>query len=374
MQKKMIINNENKNVRLNPVSENSDFSVADTTFAKGLAILFLLFHHLFYLKPSLGLMLSTGKTLEFYIANVMKVCVAMFLLLSGYGIYESTKNKAINYFSFMKKNLVKIFMNYWFIWFLFVPFGFFIIGPNFLTKMYYINISKNLLINLFGLQELLMTPSIISAWWFISLIVAFYAVFPILRFLISYSHISAVSTLIISFVMSIHYNSLGLSFFNTSFLSMWLFSFVFGIFIAKYNLFSKLRADLNNNISSKVIKFILYMLLLSGLIYQRMYGTTINGMLIDGILAFVIIMIGYEFISKISFIKKVGINLGIHSFNIFLFHSFIYLRYFKKFTYSFNNPIVIFLVLLSICVVLSILIERLKKLIKFYEFQKYLLK
>jgi len=361
-------------LNVNSSAQVMGFSVIDTTFAKGLAIFFLLFHHLFYLKPTMGLMLSTGKTLEFYIANVMKVCVAMFLLLSGYGVFESTKNKTINYFSFMKKNLVKIFMNYWFIWLLFVPMGFFIIGPNFLTKMYYINIPKNLLINFFGLQELLMTPSIISAWWFISLIIAFYAIFPVLRWLISYSHISAFATLIITFVMSMHYESLAVSFFNTSFLSMWLFSFTFGIFIAKYNLFSKLNDDFNKNIVERVVKFGLYVLFISALIYQRMYGAVINGMLIDGILAFFVIAFGYEFISKIKSINKVGLFLGKHSFNIFLFHSFIYLRYFKNFIYSFDEPILIFSVLMGISIILSILIEELKKLIRFNEFQKYLLK
>ena len=371
MQKKV---NDKVNIKTNTDNSVTGFSVIDTTFAKGLAIFFLLFHHLFYLKPSLGLILSTGKSLEFYIANVMKVCVAMFLLLSGYGVFESTKNKTIHYFSFMKKNLVKIFMNYWFIWLLFVPMGFFIIGPNFLTKMYYINIPKNLLINFFGIQELLMTPSIISAWWFISLIIAFYAIFPFLKWLISYSHISAFATLIVTFIMSIHYESLSVSFFNTSFLSMWLFSFTFGIFIAKYNLFSKLNDDLNKNVIERLVKFWLYILFLSVLIYQRMYGTIINGMLVDGVLAFFIISFGYEFVSKVSFVKKIGLFLGKHSFNIFLFHSFIYLRYFKNFIYSFNYPIVIFAVLMGISIVLSVIIEEIKKLIKFNDFQKFILR
>ncbi len=350
------------------------FGIIDTTFAKGIAILFLLFHHLFYLQPKMGLMLDSGRTLEYYVANAMKVCVAMFLLLSGYGIFESTKSKAINYFQFMKKNLVKILMNYWFIWLLFVPVGFLIIGPDFLTKVYYVKIAKHLAINFTGLQELFMKPSIISAWWFISLIIAFYAVFPLIKWLMQKSHITAFATLIGTFFMAKYNSRLALSFFNTAFLSMWLFSFVAGCFIAKYNLFSKLKSILQSSVAKKTLKFALYILLLSALVYQRMYGAVLKGTLLDGIFAFFVIAFGYEFVSSISVVKKIGVFLGEHSFNIFLFHSFIYLLYFKPFIYSFKIPVVIFAVLLGICLILSVAMEKIKAKIKFYEFQKYILR
>lgn len=367
---KSVKNTQNKSIT------ESVFSVIDTNFAKGIAILFLLFHHLFYLSPKMGFMLSTGKTLEFYIATVMKVCVAMFLVLSGYGVYESTKGKAIKYFSFMKKNLIKILFNYWFIWLLFVPVGFLIIGGDFFTKVYKQDIIQNLLINLTGMQKMFMTPSILDTWWFVSLIITFYALFPVLRFLIDKSHITAGLTLAGSFLLMFFADDLYNTYFNTAFLALWLFPFTFGIFCAKYNLFVKFQGLFENkDIQSKAINLVLLSAIIGLLVYQRLFGTfkifgtTFKDIYIDGILSFFIIALGYQFLSKIKYVKEFGIFMGKHSFNIFLFHSFIYHLYFKSFTYSLGSPIVIWLFLLITSIILSVAIEKLKVLVHFNEIQ-----
>jgi len=52
--------------------------------------------------------------------------------------------------------------------------------------------------------------------------------------------------------------------------------------------------------------------------------------------------------------------LGKHSMNIFLFHSFIFEYYMKDIIYYTGNPLIIFAELLAICLVISMLIEKLK--------------
>lgn len=57
--------------------------------------------------------------------------------------------------------------------------------------------------------------------------------------------------------------------------------------------------------------------------------------------------------------------LGKHSMNIFLFHTFIYYYWFRDFIYASRNPVIIFILLLTICIFVSLCLEGLKKLICF---------
>ncbi|MDR2933797.1 MAG: hypothetical protein LBU68_00755, partial [Rickettsiales bacterium] len=56
-EKKQNLKTKSSAITVKTISTPTGFSVIDTTFAKGIAIIFLLFHHLFYLQPKMGLML-----------------------------------------------------------------------------------------------------------------------------------------------------------------------------------------------------------------------------------------------------------------------------------------------------------------------------
>jgi peptidoglycan/LPS O-acetylase OafA/YrhL len=55
--------------------------------------------------------------------------------------------------------------------------------------------------------------------------------------------------------------------------------------------------------------------------------------------------------------------LGKHSFNIFLFHTFIYSIYFPNLIYWSKNPVLIYLTLLSACLIISVILDNIKRLI-----------
>ena len=71
------------------------FNKQDTNFLKGIAIILLLFHHLFYEHPEIGSIKYRGLSLVFISALAAKVCVSIFLILSGYGLNETVRGKAI---------------------------------------------------------------------------------------------------------------------------------------------------------------------------------------------------------------------------------------------------------------------------------------
>ena len=61
---------------------------------------------------------------------------------------------------------------------------------------------------------------------------------------------------------------------------------------------------------------------------------------------------------------------GKHSMNMYLTHTFIFAYFLHDFIYWFKYPILIFAVLFSISLLLSMTIEFLKEKIGFYRFQK----
>ena len=72
---------------------NGAFSVKDSTVGKGIAILLMLFHHLFndyeeYAGYAVSYFPFSGDRLT-YLAVLSKICVAVFVFISGYGIAAS---------------------------------------------------------------------------------------------------------------------------------------------------------------------------------------------------------------------------------------------------------------------------------------------
>ena len=79
-----------------------------------------------------------------------------------------------------------------------------------------------------------------------------------------------------------------------------------------------------------------------------------------------------EFIFIIPGLRQILIFLGIYSANIFLVHNYIRKVWFYDFTYSFKYPLVIITVLFMISLILSILIEQLKKILHYNQFINFL--
>lgn len=76
--------------------ENS-FSKKHTQIAKGFAMILMLFDHLFWLNNgeyvSVFPLLPDGSSVEYAIGSIGNICVAMFLTLSGYGMYCVVKTR-----------------------------------------------------------------------------------------------------------------------------------------------------------------------------------------------------------------------------------------------------------------------------------------
>lgn len=330
------------------------FDIRDTNAIKGVAVVLLLWHHLFYSDNFIESfeLHNIAEIISYY----SKVCVAIFIILSGYGLNESWRTKKYSISKFYKKNFKKLYFNYWLIWILFVPIGVIFFNRTF-SVVYNDNISLKFILNILGLQRIFDFYGYNPTWWFISLIFGLYLVFPILqKIVMEYPK----SSLLVSFLIMFVPNYKIGCFAPFGVYGLWIFPFVIGIHFSNKNLFARIS---NYKIGNKYVKLFIYFGLLIIVMLYRRYGLILINTSIDGIFGLIIIQICYEYILNVKILNSVLYFIGTHSFNIFLFHTFIYYYYFTDFIYSFKNPILIFLVFIGVCLIISIMIEKIKQII-----------
>ena len=157
-------------------------TLRDTNILKGIALILLLIHHLFYIDNGLYDDITiAGRGVVQTIGLWSKICVAIFVFLSGYGLTaQMEKNSGVgNLARFYWRRFTKLMFNYWFIWLIFVPIGVFVFHYTFQDAYgNYAGIKFLLdatgLINAFGLYGYNVT------WWFYSCIILLYILFPFL--------------------------------------------------------------------------------------------------------------------------------------------------------------------------------------------------
>lgn len=111
-------------------NDTNKFTKSHTQIAKGIAIILMVYHHLFVLPERLGnnyisVINLLGYDFQSIIANFSKICVGIFLFLSGIGMYYTL----IHYDS-LKKMYVKVgihglkfMLNFWIIALFLLPIG-----------------------------------------------------------------------------------------------------------------------------------------------------------------------------------------------------------------------------------------------------------
>ncbi len=340
----------------------NSFSISDTNQAKGIALLMLLWHHLFldidYSYSTIDVM---GVDIVNWLAGLFKWCVGIFVFLSGYGLYKSQSAKPRKIKQFYFSHLSSLLLNYWFIWLVFVPIGVFIFGRTF-NDVFESNVLFNTVINFLGLQYFFVEYGYNPTWWFMSCIIALYLLFPFLKLLIEKLDVYFLVFLTIFSVFSIQISFMGTQPYAP--IEEYLLTFVIGMFVAKCSFFEKIK-ELKIDI---IIKYLTLISVLFLSIVVRQFLNSKALILTDGIMTFCLLQILF-LLKKQS---RLLILLGKHSYNIFLFHTFIFYYFFPKFIYSFYNPILIFVVLTTISLLISIVLEWVKEHIYFYKLNSWL--
>lgn len=286
----------------------------------------------------------------------------MFLILSGYGLYKTYKSSAVEFY---KKSFKKLYSTYWLIWLLFVPPGVFYFHRTF-DIVYGTNIIGKFLANLFGVHLFFGFWGYNPTWWFMSLIIALYILFPLFYKLFKNNY-NAVFLTVISFLISITPQLTSLPKFG--FVFCFAASFVFGMLLAKFNIIEKLKEKINK-VSGKDKIFLIFpfCIIILYLCYLRIYyvgaGEAGSFTIVDVFLAWLVIQFVFSITRnyKNIFVKFLEL-LGENSFSIFLFHTFIYGIYFYSYVYSLKYAILIFPAFTICCLVIALIISKIQTII-----------
>ena len=166
----------------------------DTAVLKGIAIIAMLMHHLWGCPPA-GVEPYNGVL--GFLGGVGKVCVAMFLFCSGYGLSvgygrliedcrlknEDWKIGLKDTLKFLARRFVKFYAGYWPIFLIFVPISIWGFERS-LADAYgtNVNVYKYLMYDVLGIGGF---HSYNITWWFNALIIGLYLLFPFIYFIVA---------------------------------------------------------------------------------------------------------------------------------------------------------------------------------------------
>ena len=272
-----------------------------------------------------------------------KLCVAVFVFVSGYGLAVSTP-KEIKLKDFYLHRFKKLYLNYWFIWLLFVPIGVFVFGRTFMDA-YGEYAAIKAILDFFGLLNLTGMLGYNPTWWFYSCIFVLYLLFPLLN-----KQFDKSPYLIL--VLSIFTVFIGFVPFIAPY-SHYLLPFIAGMLMAK-------RPELFREIGAKEC-----LLSLAILCLMRNFCGDLK-FIVDTLMCVGLAM----FLYRVPLAKRLSMvmeSLGKHSMNIFLFHTFIFRYWFSDYIYITRKPLLIFLSLLIPCWLISVALEFSKEKLGFYK-------
>lgn len=322
---------------------------SDTTSIKGIAILLMLWHHLFLNTMAYG-------NLSYSLAVVFKVCVALFLFVSGYGLTKQYSQLEKPYFKntvkFLLRRYVNFFLPYWFCFVLVVVVGN-VCGYTF-SEAYPAdrNTIKCVLLDVAGQMGY---DSYLNPWWFNKMIIQLYLVFPILFLLIRNKYLSWVGLALI-IVVQLYASSIpGHMFFIVE---GGLPAFYLGMLCARCRLVSE-----TNDGKWRPLLLFAGLLVCIGLavIHLMVVEDSYVIVIIRALMALCIIVVyksfGNQQVSVFEFVGK-------YATIMYLTHM-LFIELIPEVMYGMRYSVLIFVVLVAICLVAAILIDALQKLSRY---------
>lgn len=344
---------------------NGNLTKRNTAALKGVAILLMVFHHCYRSADKFaGYEVNFQPFSQEFIINIgvlSKICVSIFAFVSGYGLlcgYKKVMERnSVDRRQWIARHIVSTLSGFWlvavccYIAYRLLGIGDFSnFGNTKIEKLFYIAI------DILGFSGLMDTPSLNTAWWYIGTAVAFILLLPVCKWIadrMGYGFVLAMVFLIPRI--------LGLGFLGGRSTWSFLFIFVCGMMCSegKYGLY------INKGKYAGIINFLIYLVvfILGGWLSLHV---SIHDFweLKYGIVPLAFIFLCTDYLFRIPFLQSFFAFLGRYSLNVWLIHTFIrdWLgTYIWKLSFFWLVPLVI----LGISLGISMLIEGLKKQIKY---------
>lgn len=352
------------------------FSKNSTLVTKGVLIILLLIHHLFYGDAIGRFGVTTIVKSDIFLTEIIQfgnICLAGFAFLSAFGIAK--KLKTIDTEDHVKRwkvtllRFIKVEAAVLFVYVFAVLYKHFVMNEP--IKEFYTGARNQfeplyMVIDGLGLASFFGTKYLNSTWWYMSFAIVLIFAMPVICLLYEKFRYVLIPVSIM----------LPLVIFNSNvYFSLLLPSVVIGTAFAYEGWFEVLHqklqgANKKQYVLRKSLAFIIAALLLF-VAFELGNNIASHYMYPFG---FVIAFLCYEFLEGIPGVKHILMFLGKHSTNIFLIHTFIYLYFYEEFIYSFGYDWLILLVLLLLCLIVSAVVELLKVILGYNKLLELLTK
>lgn len=343
----------------------------DSLALKGIAIIIMLFHHLFCEVSRFDSYdVSFAPFSQDFVVSVslmMKICVSIFAFITGYGLLKSIARTPIDRASVFKWNvtrLLKTMSGFYFVYVIAFAATQLISG---LPMETYFSGSKvkgllYVLADFSGLSTLFGTPRLLATWWYMSAAIIFILLVPII-----YSVSKKIGYLSVVAVVIILPRLLNVGYPGGTNPYSFILPMVFGMIFSDYNLFEKISSiKPKNKIAAYITDFLFFGLSILFFYYVSInFKTSEAWELLFGVSPVFFICFCRYCIVRIPVLKNILEYLGKHSFTLFLTHNFIRYTYLNEFTYSFKNFMLIFIVLFALSLLLAVVIDFIKKLVQY---------
>lgn len=353
------------------------FTKEKTLIIKGVAILMMMIHHCYLSKERYeGYYVNfwpISETTAIKVASYFKICVAIFVFLTGYGltIAVSKQMKSMKQIGIGSvRRWVKLWCNYIVIFVLFHVVGlvntfFHLSSVTWDFKEAYGGVNAKSIIYFLtdaaGLSDLFQSPSFNGTWWYMSLASILIFLVPLMVWLYERYGIAIV---LLSGLLPRYLGLTGTS------LGRYFLTAMVGIWMAEEDIPYRIKKFISNTKTKKIFTFIILLAAIFCIIYLRNFisGSFCSQYVeyFDCFSAVLFVFMTYIYISDIPVVREVLLLLGKHSMNIFLLHTFYRAYYLKNLIYYFKFAMINVIVLLGISLLTSILLEKVKDVIKFY--------
>lgn len=346
------------------------FSKNDSVAIKGIAICMLLCLHCFGAtwrfegyEVDFG---PLGQDVFMALSGYCRICVSIFAFISGYGLYLSAKAKCEDGKSTNKWIVDRIFKTFSGYWFLYIAAVLVLLTgwSDYVVKQYFSHgIPDGVLyafIDFMGWDKIFGTPSLNGSWWYMGAILVYILMMPLVaKWVKKFGFVSLIGLVVaVPRILTKH------DFLGKGSIYSFMLIVLLGAFFAEKDLFTKF--DRFQITKKKWLSQVLTFVILAACVAANVVMWVAVPMeevweYHLGLVPISVILFCYRYIINIPGLNKVLVFLGKHSMNIFLFHTLLRAVIMKDFIYGFKYPILIIAVLLLISLVISILLETVKK-------------
>ncbi|MCI8858810.1 MAG: acyltransferase family protein [Lachnospiraceae bacterium] len=355
----------------------------DTKKLKGIAILLMLAHHLYTFADRIPYEMHiatsihiSGQELTVIIGLFGKICVSLYMFLGGYGLYAScifcNHQGQLQIKNSLYRKIINLYTAYWKIFLIYIPIGYLLFSnqPQFCNT-----VTQHTRFAAFSLHKIIsdffaITNLFNSEWWFLrTYLFVLFEGFVFIELLKNKKNIHLECCFII--LWNILITQIFPSFTSIPFLeeldsNIWyknLFLineyaslFFIGIIFAKYKIFMSWNQLFDS--CKRFEKIILSLFVIISCVYVRVFIMPVS---FDLLLVPIFIFACHIFVEETIFLNKLLLILGRHSTNIWLTHSFYcyYFYFFVRIVYGSRNAVISMIVLISLSLGSSILINLL---------------